>query len=54
LILSETRDLLAHHHVDADAARQSIQAMLDEQPLALQNTGRGDRRANPAMTPSSD
>jgi heterodisulfide reductase subunit D len=49
LILSETRDLLAHHHVDEEAARQSIQAMLDEQPLALQNTGGGEKQ--PVATP---
>src|SRR5262249_29692681 len=36
LILSETRDLLGLHHVDEEAARASIQAMLDEQPLPLQ------------------
>ena len=40
LILSETRDLLAHHHVGDDTARQSIQAMLAEQPAPL--TGAGD------------
>ena len=42
LILGETRDLLAHHRVKEDAARQSIQAMLDEQPLPLTNLGLGD------------
>jgi len=35
LILDETRDLLSAHHVDEDTARQSIRAMLDEQPLPL-------------------
>jgi hypothetical protein len=45
LILSETRDLLARHHVNEDAARMSIQAMLDEQPLPLTNSGTGDARA---------
>jgi hypothetical protein len=42
LILSETRDLLAHHRVKEDAARQSIQAMIAEQPLPLTNLGLGD------------
>jgi len=42
LILSETRELLEHHHVKEDAARQSIQAMLAEQPLPLTNAGLGD------------
>ena len=42
LILAETRDLLAHHRVKEDAARQSIQAMIDEQPLPLTNLGLGD------------
>jgi len=41
LILDETRDLLAHHHVKDDVARQSIRAMLDEQPLRLTNSGGG-------------
>ena len=41
LILDETRDLLAHHRVDEDKARQSIRAMLDEQPAPL--TGAGNR-----------
>jgi hypothetical protein len=54
LILAETRDLLAHHHVDEGAARQSIEAMLEEQPLALRNTGRGGKPAELAVTPSSD
>ncbi len=35
LILSESRDLLRRHHVDEEAARESIRAMLDEQPLPL-------------------
>jgi heterodisulfide reductase subunit D len=42
LIVSETRDLLAHHHVKEETARQSIQAMIDEQPLPLTNLGLGD------------
>jgi Fe-S oxidoreductase len=42
LIRDETRDLLAHHRVNEDVARQSIQAMLDEQPLPLTHTGGGD------------
>jgi hypothetical protein len=54
LILAETRDLLAHHHVDEGAARQSIEAMLEEQPLALRNTGRGGKPAELAVTSSSD
>jgi hypothetical protein len=45
LILAETHDLLAHHHVDENVARQSIQAMLDEQPLRLQNSGGGEKPA---------
>ena len=39
LILSETRDLLGRHKVAEETARESIQAMLDEQPLPL----RGER-----------
>jgi hypothetical protein len=46
LILSETRDLLDRHHVAEHTARQSIQAMLDEQPLPL--TGNGGAGAPPA------
>ncbi len=46
LILSETRDLLARNRVAEDAARQSIQAMLDEQPLPLTG-GDGGRDAAP-------
>jgi Fe-S oxidoreductase len=42
LILTETRDLLAAHRVKEDAARQSIQAMIAEQPLPLTNLGLGD------------
>ncbi len=42
LILAETHDLLTHHRVKEEAARQSIQAMIDEQPLPLTNTGLGD------------
>jgi heterodisulfide reductase subunit D len=41
LILGETRDLLAQHHVKEDVARQSIRAMIAEQPLPLTNTGGG-------------
>jgi hypothetical protein len=41
LILSETRDLLAAHRVKEDAARQSIQAMLAEQPAPLTHLGLG-------------
>src|SRR5262249_46932479 len=51
LILDETRDLLTHHRVKEDAARQSIKAMVDEQPAPLTNTGVGDvRRAGAAAT----
>jgi hypothetical protein len=39
LILDETRDLLGHHHVNEDTARQSIRAMLAEQPLPLKDPG---------------
>jgi Fe-S oxidoreductase len=35
LILAECRDRLAHHGVSEDAARASIRAMLDDQPLPL-------------------
>jgi hypothetical protein len=41
LIMSETQDLLAQHRVNADAARQSIRAMLDEQPAPLTHAGQG-------------
>jgi hypothetical protein len=51
LILSETRDLLAHHRVKEDAARQSIQAMIAEQPLPLTNLGLGDA-PRPGGTPA--
>jgi heterodisulfide reductase subunit D len=42
LIMAETHDLLTHHRVKEDAARQSIRAMLDEQPAPLTNRGLGD------------
>jgi heterodisulfide reductase subunit D len=38
LIMAECRDRLAHHGIADDAARTSIQAMLEDQPLALQGT----------------
>jgi hypothetical protein len=41
LIMAETKDLLAQHHVNAEAARQSIRAMLDEQPAPLTHAGQG-------------
>jgi heterodisulfide reductase subunit D len=51
LIMAETRDLLTHHRVKEDAARQSIQAMLDEQPAPLTNRRLGDApRADRAST----
>jgi Fe-S oxidoreductase len=37
LVLAECRDLLAHHGITQEAARASIRAMLDEQPLPLQH-----------------
>ena len=36
LIMAECRELLAHHGIAEEAARASIRAMLDEQPLPLQ------------------
>ena len=36
LVMAECRDLLTHHGIAEDAARASIRAMLDEQPLPLQ------------------
>jgi Fe-S oxidoreductase len=36
LIVAECRDLLDHHGIRDEAARQSIQAMLADQPLPLQ------------------
>jgi hypothetical protein len=36
LVMAECRDLLAHHGIAEEAARASIRAMLDEQPLPLQ------------------
>ena len=36
LIMTECRDLLAHHGIADEAARVSIKAMLDDQPLPLQ------------------
>jgi Fe-S oxidoreductase len=50
LILAETHDLLAAHRVGEDAARQSIQAMLEEQPLPLAGTGAGGAPARPAAS----
>jgi Fe-S oxidoreductase len=41
LILDETRDLLSAHHVNEATARQSIQAMLAEQPAPLTGAGGG-------------
>ncbi len=38
LIMAECHDLLAHHQVDSEAARASIRAMLDDQPLPLRGT----------------
>lgn len=43
LILSETRDLLGQHNVPEENARESIKAMLDEQPLPLR--GKHDNAA---------
>ncbi len=53
LVLAETRDLLAHHHVKEDVARASIQAMLDEQPLPLTNTRAGGAGRGAANAPSA-
>jgi heterodisulfide reductase subunit D len=36
LVMAECRDLLAHHGIPDEAARASIRAMLDDQPLPLQ------------------
>jgi Fe-S oxidoreductase len=38
LVMAECRDLLAHHGVAEEAARASIRAMFDEQPLPLQRS----------------
>ena len=35
LIVAECRDLLAHHGIGDDAARRSVKAMLEDQPLPL-------------------
>jgi len=45
LIMAECRDLLAHHGIADEAARASIRAMLDDQPLPLQ----GRPTAQPAV-----
>jgi heterodisulfide reductase subunit D len=45
LIMAECRDLLAHHGIADEAARASIRAMLDDQPLPLQ----GEPAAQPAV-----
>jgi heterodisulfide reductase subunit D len=37
LVMAECRDLLAHHGIAEEAARVSIRAMLDEQPLPLRS-----------------
>jgi heterodisulfide reductase subunit D len=37
LVMRECRDLLAHHGIAEEAARASIRAMLDEQPLPLRH-----------------
>src|SRR6516225_7866610 len=42
LVLAECRDLLAHHGIAEEAARASIKAMLDEQPLPLQGRPAGN------------
>jgi heterodisulfide reductase subunit D len=36
LVMADCRNLLAHHGITEEAARASIRAMLDEQPLPLQ------------------
>jgi heterodisulfide reductase subunit D len=41
LVMAECRDLLAHHGIAEEAARASIRAMLDEQPLPLQGRPAG-------------
>jgi heterodisulfide reductase subunit D len=38
LVMAECRNLLAHHGITEEAARASIRAMLDEQPLPLQHS----------------
>jgi hypothetical protein len=50
-LCAHERDLLAHHRVKEDAARQSIQAMIAEQPLPLTNLGLGDA-PRPGGTPA--
>jgi Fe-S oxidoreductase len=45
LIMTECRDLLTHHGIADEAARVSIKAMLDDQPLPLQ----GKAAARPAV-----
>ena len=35
-IVAECQDLAAQHGLDADTARQVVQAMIEEQPLPLQ------------------
>jgi heterodisulfide reductase subunit D len=45
LIVAECRELLTHHGIANEAARLSIKAMLEDQPLPLQ----GERAARPAM-----
>jgi Fe-S oxidoreductase len=37
LVMAECRDLLAHHGIAEEAARTSIRAMLDEQPVPLRH-----------------
>jgi heterodisulfide reductase subunit D len=41
LVMAECRDLLAHHGIAEEAARASIRALLDEQPLPLQGRTAG-------------
>ena len=53
LIMSETRDLLAHHGVADEVARRSIQSMLDEQPLPLTNAGQGKAAAQATAPPTN-
>jgi hypothetical protein len=36
LIIAETRALIDHHGISAEAARAAVVAMLDDQPLPLQ------------------
>ena len=54
LIIAECNDLIAHHGLDVEAARDVVvKAMLEDQPLPLKGGGRSRLKAdgNAALSP---